>query len=297
MDLKLRHLEVFQAVYETGSVTAAAKRLHCTQPAVSVALANFEQQIGMRLFERSKGRFASTPEADALYLEVERGLLGFARIETKARELRAGSVQHLRIGVDGSPAIPFLPTTVAGFLDDHPDVSIDIQSRPSKDVVDWIGSRLLDLGLVETPLDAPGVQYEAFTQVCYALLPAGHPLAGEPVLTPEVLDGVPVVGCFERHPIDTQLEAAFADAGARLNCVVRGFYFATSRNLARCGAGVAFVDALNTDVGVDDGLVAIPFEPVIHYEQALVYPAQPGPGELVSELLDRLRETLEPYVL
>ncbi|MDH5519705.1 MAG: LysR substrate-binding domain-containing protein [Acidimicrobiia bacterium] len=297
MDLKLRHLEVFQAVYETGSVTGAAKRLHCTQPAVSVALANFEHQIGMRLFERSKGRFAATPEADTLYLEVERGLLGFARIVSKARELRAGSVQHLRIGVDGSPAISFLPATVADFLGDHPDVSVDIASRPSKDVVDWVGSRLLDLGLVETPLDAPGVQYEPFTQACVALVPADHRLAGRKVLTPELLDGVPVVGCSERHPIDTQLEAAFADAEVDLNCVVRGFYFATARNLARCGTGIAFVDSLNADAGVDDGLVAIPFEPTILYEQALVFPAQPGPGELVSELLDRLRKTLEPHVL
>jgi len=297
MDLKLRHLEVFQAVYETGSVTSAANRLLCTQPAVSVALANFERQIGMRLFERSKGRFAATAEADVLYIEVERGLLGVARIASKARELRAGSVQQLRLGIDGSPAIQFLPTTVAAFLDDHPGVSIDIQSRPSKDVVDWIGSRLLDLGLVETPLDAPGVSYEPFTQACVALVPADHRLAGESVLTPELLDGEPTIGCFERHPIDTQLELAFAEAGARLNCAIRGFYFATARNLARCGAGIAFVDTLSADIGFDDGLVAVPFAPVIHYEQALVYPSQPGPGELVLELLDRLRESLDPYVL
>lgn len=108
---------------------------------------------------------------------------------------------------------------------------------------------------------------------------------------------MPVVGCSERHPIDTQLEAAFTEAGARLDCVARGFYFATARNLARCGVGVAFVDSLNAEVGIDDGLVPIPFEPVVEYEQALVYPAQPGPGELVSELLDRLREILEPHVL
>ncbi len=297
MDLKIRHLEVFQAVYETGSVTAAAQRLHCTQPAVSVALAKFEDQLGMRLFERSRGRFAATPEADVLYVEVERGLLGFARIVGKAEELRAGSVQHLRVGVDGSPAIRLLPAVVAQFLSDNPDVSVDISPRPSAEVVDWIGSRLLDLGLVETPLDAPGVEYEPFTQACVALVPVDHPRAGEPVLTPALLDGFAVVGCSERHPIDTQLETAFTDAGAYLNCVVRGYYFATARNLARCGAGVAFVDSLNADIGVDDGLVAIPFEPTIHYEQALVYPAQPGPGALVSDLLDRLRTALEPHVV
>ena len=65
--MRLRHVEVFNNVYKTGSVTAAAKLLNVSQPSVSKVLAHAEQQIGFPLFERIKRRLIATPEADILY--------------------------------------------------------------------------------------------------------------------------------------------------------------------------------------------------------------------------------------
>ena len=55
MRIKVRHLEVFNTVFEAGSVSRAAERLNLTQPAVSIALKNMEEVLGFLLFHRERG--------------------------------------------------------------------------------------------------------------------------------------------------------------------------------------------------------------------------------------------------
>ena len=64
--MRTRHIEVFNSIYKTGSVTAAAKLLNVSQPSVSKVLAHAEQQLGFRLFERIKMKLVPTPEANIL---------------------------------------------------------------------------------------------------------------------------------------------------------------------------------------------------------------------------------------
>lgn len=297
MHLKLRQLEVFKAVMETGSISAAAIRLHLTQPAVSIALSNFEQEAGLELFDRSRGRFAPTLEAEKLYDEVYRGLLGLDRVSSLARELREGGTGHLRIAADGAPSINFLPKVIGEFIRAHGEVHIDLHTRSSKQIVSWIGGRQIDFGIVEMPVHWPGVAYEPFSQACVCIMPADHPLARHSVVTPSDLEDQPVVTVLENHPINAQLDQAFAASGCRLTSPISGYFFATCRNLVSRGAGVAIVDAMNGDDALGGGVVARPFEPTIRYDMALVYPAQPGPSPLVRSFIEATRAALAPYRL
>src|SRR5690349_9832534 len=68
--MNLRQLEVFYAIMRTGSVTAAARHLNVTQPAVSAVLKHFEAQSKIRLFRRVGGRLQPTPEAEAIFPDV-----------------------------------------------------------------------------------------------------------------------------------------------------------------------------------------------------------------------------------
>ena len=67
--MRLRHIEVFQAVMETGSMSAAARLIHLTQSAVSRSVANAELQLGYPLFHRVGGRLVPTTEGLALFEE------------------------------------------------------------------------------------------------------------------------------------------------------------------------------------------------------------------------------------
>jgi DNA-binding transcriptional LysR family regulator len=68
----LRHIEIFQAIRQTGSVSAAAQLLHVSQPAVTKVLQHAEQQLGFPLFLRVRGKLQATPEALELEREVDK---------------------------------------------------------------------------------------------------------------------------------------------------------------------------------------------------------------------------------
>lgn len=295
MELKIRQLEVFKAVMETGSVTAAAARLNCTQPAVSVALGKFEKSSGLTLFDRARGRFAPTPEGEALYLEVERGLSGLGRITGKARELREGRLGHLAVAADGVSEL--LSQVVADFQREHGDVTVEMFLRSSKEIVTWVGSQQLDVGIVEMPVHWPGVAFDPFGQACVCIMPHDHVLASRTVIGPADLEGVPIVGIADRHPIDVQLSDVFASSGLQLTNRVSGAYFETCRHLVRAGAGVAIVDAISGQARLGDGVIAMPFEPLIRYEMAIVTPARPGRTPLVRSFTDQLLAALDPHRL
>lgn len=295
MDLKVRQLEVFKAVMETGSVTAAADRLQCTQPAVSAALTKFEKASGLSLFDRTSGRLTPTAEGEALYVEVERGMLGLDRIASTARELREGNVGRVRIAAEGAPSIMFLPAVIARFLKAYPGITVELHTQLSKDVVTWVSNREVDIGLVELPVRLPGVTYEEFAQACVCLMPNDHPLADRRVVTPDDLVDEPMVGVQEHHSVNNQLREAFAAAGHEFTTLVNGYYFATCRSLVREGAGLAIVDAFN-GAETGDGLVARRFEPVIRYELAIAYEARPELAPEVQDFLEILRDALLPYL-
>jgi DNA-binding transcriptional LysR family regulator len=297
MHLKLRQLEVFKAVMETGSVSSAAARLSRTQPAVSVAIASFEEELGFPLFHRAKGRFVATPEAELLYEEVTRGLLAVERIGIVAREIRDGGLGHLRVAADGAPSINFMPRVIAEFTRSHGDVRIDLHTRSSKQILAWVAARQIDVGIVEMPTHLPGVDFEPFSQACVCIMPEGHPLCVKTVVRPVDLAAYPVISILENHPINAQLQAAFFKAGCALDTRIAGYYFATCRNLVGHGAGLAIVDAMNGDDALGGGVVSRPFQPVIRHDMALIRARARAPSSLAEAFTSALRNALLPYRL
>ena len=72
--MDLRQMAIFREVILTGSVTEAARNLNRTQPSVSHAIARLEEELGMRLFERRRGRLHAVPEAHYLFRECDQML-------------------------------------------------------------------------------------------------------------------------------------------------------------------------------------------------------------------------------
>ena len=97
--MRLRHIEVFNAVMLTGTVSAAARQMNVTQPAVSRILAHAELQLGYPLFTRQRNRLAPTPEAQALYPEVQRLMSQLESVRRLSLALRSGEGGTLRVMV------------------------------------------------------------------------------------------------------------------------------------------------------------------------------------------------------
>lgn len=173
--MRLRHIEVFQAVMETGSMSAAARLIHLTQPAVSRAVANAEAQLGYPLFHRSAGRLVPTSEALTLF---EESAAIFERLESLKR-----TAQHLKSGDEGRvrvAAIPalchkLLPDVIARFHHAHPNVVCEVRTLHKHQIAAELLTRSVDLGLDYDSISHPGIQARALgSGPLFAMLPARH---------------------------------------------------------------------------------------------------------------------------
>ncbi|PZQ73689.1 MAG: LysR family transcriptional regulator, partial [Variovorax paradoxus] len=128
--MRLRHIEVFNAVMLTGSVSAAARLINVTQPAVSRTLQHAELQLGFALFRRAKGRLTPTAEAQALYPHIERLFAQLDEVQRLAANLRQAddAAQELRILALMALTHEVLPRALVAFRRKHPKVTIHVEA-------------------------------------------------------------------------------------------------------------------------------------------------------------------------
>ena len=297
MSLKIRHLEVFNALYEAGSVSQAAQRLNLTQPAVSIALSNLEEELGFRLFHRNRGFFAPTGEALQLRGEISQGLMALARVEQRADEIRQGWAGGLSIATNGALSMHFLPRAIAEFQALHPGTHIELRVHSSRQIADWTASGQIDIGLIDTPVPVAGLEADIFAMECLCIMQADDPLAAEKVITPAHLAGRGMIGVNGDHVTDRQLKRMMLEAGMPLRYRAFSYYYAIARNLVAAGGGLAIIDPINAQADLADGTVWRPFAPQIRHETAMITSRDHPPAQGGAEMLDFLRERLAPYAV
>lgn len=111
--MRLRHIEIFQAIRQTGSVSGAAQLLHVSQPAVSKVLQHAELRLGFPLFLRVRGKLQPTPEALLLEREVDKVTESLQGVQRLAESLRSEPGHRLRIGSTPALALSLLPPSSA----------------------------------------------------------------------------------------------------------------------------------------------------------------------------------------
>jgi DNA-binding transcriptional LysR family regulator len=240
--ITLRQIETFTAIVQTSSVTAAAKSMNVSQPSVSRLLSSLEQNIGFNLFERHKRRLLPTPEAILLYEEVQRYFRNLQRLANTAADIRALARGQLRLGSFIALSISVTPTVIKKFHEAYPQISISCTTMQSRQIVDLVSSRFVDLGIID-PIavtdDARIEQRWRFRCVC--ALPAGHHLAENASISAAQLAKENVIGLegefFSRSAAGAELYALLAPK----------LLIQVHQSIAACmlvseGIGVAIVD-------------------------------------------------------
>ncbi|MBN1483843.1 MAG: LysR family transcriptional regulator [Chloroflexia bacterium] len=149
-------LQLFLAVVEMGSYTAAARRLHLTQPAVSRQIRQLQQQLGVRLFRRV-GRNMRPTHAGERLVETARLILALSqRAEEEMAGLRGEVMGVLRIGGSGTIAWQVLAQLLPAFRSEYPGVGFQLIPCPVVDVEGLLREGQLDMLISE--LDVVGRQ-------------------------------------------------------------------------------------------------------------------------------------------
>ena len=142
--MRLRHIEIFHAVYLHGTVSAAARALNISQPAVTKTLQHAEQLLGFPLFDRRAGRLVPTDDAHTLFVEVADVQQRVSSLRQVTRNLRNGS-GTLRVSVLPSLALDILPRAVSLFSKKYPDVYFDLQTLHHEEIARSLYEREADI--------------------------------------------------------------------------------------------------------------------------------------------------------
>lgn len=266
MALNVPFLRVFSAVAEARSFSRAAEQLFMSQPAVSKAVRELEQQVGLALLDRSARPIALT-EAGAVLLAHAHQMFADERAAERAldqlREVGAGS---LAVGASSTIGIYLLPSAIARFHRAHPRIRLFLDIGNTQQVLEHLRGATLDVAFVEGPVEGEDLLIEPWRlDELVVVAPHAHPLAhGEPV-TLERLLAEPFVlrepGSGTREVIELALRAR----GATLTVPLELGSTEAIKRAVIAGMGLAIVSVATVTTELATGqlrLVPVPELPL-----------------------------------
>lgn len=174
----LRQLEYAVAVAETGGFRKAAQRCHVSQPALSVQLAQLEDVIGVRLFERDRRRVLVTAAGHELLARAKRVLTEAEDLRAVARCLEDPFHGEMRVGVIPTIA-PYLLAEITPALQERfPDLRLLWTEEKTSTLVAMLEEGTLEAAVLALETDVGDVEYAELAKDPFVLAAAkGHPLA------------------------------------------------------------------------------------------------------------------------
>lgn len=273
-NVKLNQLRAYQTIMLTGSVTAAAERLHTTQPAISRQLASLEQATKLRLFERrSGGRMVPTPLGLSFFRHIEGTLSGIEDIPDVASQLRESGEARLRIGA--TPPLlnsTFVSMALQLFLQRQPKTRLSIESRSRHDIEEWVANGQIDLGLALLPADSPLVQaVPLFSTQAVAVVHKSSPLARRKSLDPATVKDASRLILPSRQLLRALIDQKVSELGQTLSADIEVSSALTCCKLAADGVGVAICDPFSPTAFEASGLRALKWKPEVNLTYGILF--------------------------
>lgn len=293
-----REIEVFAAVMSHGTTTKAADALNITQPAVSKTLIQLTNKAGFPLFRNHRQRLVPTPEAHMLYAEIRKlfeSVRGVTRAAKEIRDLRSG-----RLNVSALPAfgLTLLPSIIASFTKEYPEVAIALDIRSSSTIVQRASRNQLDIGVAgELDDEAPSVvrrSLVATPPVC--IMPKGHALSRVRVIQPDDLEGLNFISLGTGDPMRRQLDALCEERGVNRHLKIEAALSDTCVNLVANGVGVAVVDRLSAWMAKDLPIEIRDFQPHLDVNLSVYRPWGTVASSVADTFIEHLIQSTRDYM-
>ena len=296
--MRLRHIEVFNAVMQTGSVSAAARLINVTQPAVSRTLQHAELQLGFALFQRGRGRLTPTNEALALFPHVEKLFEQLDEVQRLAASLRHGqAADRLQVLSVFALSREVLPHAVAGFCRKYPQVQVGVQGLHTPQVVSGLLLQEADVGFVFSAVGHPGLEHETLAEVdMHCVLPRGllpPSRVQSSGLALEDLAGLPLVALDGRDPLGVRINQACREHGVGLTPVVTVQTYHAALAMAEYGLGAAIVDGCTANCADRRKVHVVPLLPRIAVGINALWLAQRPSSVLARAMVQEMRKALK----
>lgn len=242
--MTLTELKYLIAVAEEQHFGRAAERSFVSQPSLSAAVKNIEDELGVRVFERSKRGVAVTPIGEEIVAQARRTLEEAARIKTVAKQGKNQLRGVLKLGVIHTIAPYLLPQLVAALRKLAPEMPLDIEENMTANLDRLLKAGEIDVAILALPYEGQGIAVEPlYDEEFQVLVPARHPLARRRNVPVEELDGgelllLPVGHCLRDQVLGACTEFSRPPPPGRL-----GNSLETLRSMVASGLGITVLPA------------------------------------------------------
>lgn len=299
--MKIMQMKAFHEIMLTGSVSAAARNLNRSQPAISSLIAGLEDELGMKLFERRNGRLHPVPESYYLKEECSELLGRMNTLQQNMQGIKALSSGKVELVSMPGPSVFVLPNLIANFTEEKPDVESVLISRSSEVVFQLVAAQQYDLGIAdyfEGKAESTSLVKETiFRFDCLCAMHHTDPLAKKEFITPNDLDNKPLATLTSDHESYINVDRAFVESQATLKIKFTTRYFIplltyVERSLAHAIVDPIAMESYNLYKGKRGSLVFRPFKPDIAYRASVLTPAYRPASLLTQSLTEKLIEEM-----
>lgn len=291
--MRLRQIEIFHAVYVNGSISAAARALHISQPSVSKMLRHAEDLLGFPLFNLVRGRLIPTDEAHALYREVGDVFERVSALQRTASNLGRSGGGHIRMGVVPSIGLSVAPEAIALFRRSHPAVTFEVQTLHHQDLLRALQARECDFAIAYNSVPHPRLSIVELSEGELAVLFRKGALQADVERLPlSVLHGGDLIDMTGSGPLGELFAAAAAREGVsfRASISVHTFYIAAA--LVQNGAGISVVDEFTARAWPSDDLDFRLAEPPLSFTVSCAFLEERPLSKIAKAFVVALRQTL-----
>lgn len=288
--MRLRHIEVFHAVYTTGSITNAAQFLHVSQPSVSKVLAHAEMQLGFPLFQRQKGRLSPTSEAQMLFSEVDKVYKQIHAVRNTADNIRKSRSGSISIGLTPALGFDLLPASVAAYRRSHPQIHINLETIHNENVLQALLEHKIDLALMFSPPPLSGVEQQVICESELILMYPNDMLTNQPEsVAIDILENKELIGIWDSGPLGDMLWNRINQEGISVESNIQvQTYFIAARLVAQ-KIGLCVVDEYTAAGNHNDNVSMATFCPPLNFTLSALYLENKSLSKIASEFLQEVK--------
>ena len=243
--MEMHQLRYAVAVARSGNFSRAAEQCHVSQPSLSQQILKLEEELGERLFDRTKRETKVTPHGEAF---LRRAIRILEEVDAATRE--AHDAKELISGVISIGVIPtiapyLLPEVMAAFTREYPGVEMIVQEETTGRLLKLLQGYEIDFALISPPFDAEGLQTQHLLEEELLLaLPRKHPLVAKKSVSSVDLEGEKMILMKEGHCLGDQVLNFCNRSEVRPQISFRSAQLETIQSLIAAGMGISLIPAM-----------------------------------------------------
>jgi len=268
--MNLKRLHYFCTLVDFGNYTKAAEHIGIAQPALSIAIKKLEQELDLKLINRTEKNALLTAEGKVLYSSAKNLLAQAKQVELELQEMNDLTRGAIRFGVSAMMGSYYFPEVLTSFKQDYPNIKIVLVDQGTSSLEKMLLNGELDLALIRADKDNVQLSYAGIIEEeIVAGLSTAHPLAKQHSLTLEQFCQQPLVLFHEGYFLREAVSDYSRESQINLDIRLESNLIELQKSMVKNEVGIT--TCLSMILQDEGDLVAIPFIPKIDLKLGLAW--------------------------